>query len=284
MVYCEPQSPQLWMSQSNDGLNWSNTRAIDGQQAVVSALAVLGDKLVMAYTNASNSQLCVSQYTGSSGWSAPSGIRDNGPHAPALAVIDEWLCLAYSDQGSSQLWASRSRDAISWQDTITIADQTGSDPALSIISGALVIVYGDPQGSELWNTRSHGDDFAQHPPLSNVTQAMLQQNSNEQFYIDVNQSQFGGQPLSTAPLYYAIQDFDDAVELTYLVLYAHQTGQTARTRRAGTEFNCMLPDLGPHEGDLERFAITLTKGPNDSYTQTRVGLLMAKQPSTRPTR
>jgi hypothetical protein len=141
---------------------------------------------------------------------------------------------------------------------------------LSAISGVVVIAYGDPKGSQLWVTRSQGGDFAPHPPLSNLTQAMLQQNSNEQFYLTVNPSQHTGQPLPTAPLYYSVQEYDDAVEITYIILYAHQPGQTARALRAGTEFNCMLPDLGSHQGDLERLTVTLTKGENGTYTQSLV--------------
>jgi ubiquitin len=270
IVYCDPQKPQLWMSRSTDGLNWPNIDKIEGQQGGKPALAVFDDKLVMVYTNPRNSQLCVSQYTGSSGWTAPSKIRDKGPDAPALAVIDGWLCMAYSAKRSSQLWASRSRDSINWQDTITIADQKGANPALSVIMGMLVVAYCDPKGLQLFTVRSQGGDLAQHPPIPDVTQALLQRNSNEQFYIGVNPSQHGGQRLPTAPLYYAIQDYDDAVEIAYLTLYAYQGGQTVRARRAGTEFNCIIPNLGTHQGDLERMAVALTKGPNNSYTVTRV--------------
>lgn len=270
LVYRAPKKSELWTIESKDGLSWSNPSKIDGQQAVRPALAVFDDKLVMVYTNPRNSQLTISQYTGSSGWSTPTRIRDKGPDAPALGVIDGWLCMVYSDSLNSQLWASRSRDAITWQDTVPIFEETGSAPALSTIAGVLVMVYGDAKSSELWVTRSQGGDFAPRDPLSNVTQAMLQQNSSEQFFINVNPSQHSGQPLPTAPLYYAVQEYDDAIELTYIVLYAYQPGQTARARRAGTEFNCILPDLGSHQGDLERFAIILTKGADGSYTQSRV--------------
>jgi hypothetical protein len=99
---------------------------------------------------------------------------------------------------------------------------------------------------------------------------MLQQNSNEQFYIKVDPSQHSGQPLPTAPVYYAVQDYDDVIEIAYIVLYAYQGGQTARALRLGTEFNCVLPNLGTHQGDLERLAVTLLKREND-YSIARVG-------------
>lgn len=228
LVYRDPKNSRLWMSQSSDGLSWSNPRNIEGHQAIKPALIVFDGKLLMVSTNPRNSQLCMSRYTGSSRWSTPSKIRDMGPESPALGVIDGWLCMAYPDPRTSQLWVSRSRDAVSWQDTIPIPGQKGSDPALSAISGMVVIVYSDLKGSQLYVTRSHGGDFELHAPLSNVTQALLQQNSNEQFYLKVNPSQRPGQRLSAAPLYYAIQDYGDAIELTYLLLYAHQPGQTAR--------------------------------------------------------
>jgi len=269
VVYCDPKSPQIWASQSSDGLNWSNIHKIDGQQGKP-ALAVFNNKLVMVYTNPRNSQLCVSQYTTAAGWTAPSKISDKGPDAPVLAVFDSWLCMAYSAKNSSELWVTRSRDATTWQDTIKVLDKKGSDPALSAISGACVMVYRDSKGSQLLVTRSHGADFSQHPPISNVTQTILQQNSSEQFYVSVNPSQHTGQPLPTAPLYYSVQEYEDAVEITYIVLYAYQGGQTARARRLASEFNCLLPNLGTHQGDLERITMSLNKGANNTYTIARV--------------
>jgi len=275
VVYRDVGGSQLWMSQSNGSSSWSDPQRIEGQQAVKISLTVFNDKLVMVYTNARNSELCVSQYTSASGWNTPSKIRDKGAAAPALATIDGWLCTVFRDRKGSQLWASRSRDAITWQDTTPIVDQIGSKPALGVISGVLIIVYGenktcDTRPSQLWVTRSQGGDFSVHPPLGNVTQALLQQNSNEQFYIKVNPSQHSGQRLPTAPLYYAVQDHGNSVEITYIVLYAYQGGQTARGLRAGTEFNCVLPNLGTHQGDLERVTVMLTKGENNTYSVARV--------------
>ena len=272
VVYCDPKSPQIWTSQSSDGLNWSNIHKIDGHLATKPALAVFNNKLVMAYTNPRNSQLCISQYTTAAGWTAPSKIRDKGPDAPALAVVDGWLCMAYSAKKSSELGAWRSSDATTWQDTVKVLDEKGSDPALSAISGVCVLVYRDskPCSSQLFATRSPGADFAERPSISNVTQTTLQQNASEQFYLKVNPSQNAGQPLPTAPLYYSIQDYEDAVEITYVVMFAFQGGQTARARRLGSEFNCLLPNLGSHQGDLERITMTLKKGANDTYTIARV--------------
>jgi hypothetical protein len=271
VVYRDPKNSRLWRSQSSDGLTWSAPRTIDGQQAIEPTLTVFNEKLVLVYTDPRNSQLWMSQYTGSSGWSTPSKIGDKGPDRAALGVIDGWLCMAYPDPRSiSQLWASRSRDAVTWQDTAVIFDQRGSDPALCAIAGVVVIVYCDPKGSKLWVTRSQGGDFAPRNPVSNITQAILEQNTSEQFYLEVNISQRSGEPLPTSPLYCAVQEYDDAVQLTYLALYAFQPGQTCRARRAGTEFNCILANLGSHQGDLERFAIALKKGADGSLTPAQV--------------
>ena len=39
-----------------------------------------------------------------------------------------------------------------------------------------------------------------------------------------------------------------------------------RALRSGTEFNTILSTVGSHPGDLERFQVTLLKGPNSTYT------------------
>jgi hypothetical protein len=269
MVHLGLRDSQLSLSQSSDGLTWSNTQIIDGQTSSNPVLATFQDMLVMVYTDRRNSQLCVSRFT-SAGWSVPSKIQDKGPNVPALVVVNDWLYLTYTDPKDSQLWISRTCDAITWQDTIQIPDQKGSNPAMAVISDVLVVVYSNPRGSQLWVTHCPGGDIVPHPPISDVTPFMLQQNSSNQFYVRVNPSQHGGQPLPTAPLYYAIQEYDDAVEITYITLYAYQGGQTVLARRFFSEFLCLLPALGSHEGDLERMTVTLAKGPNDTYTISRV--------------
>jgi len=129
-------------------------------------------------------------------------------------------------------------------------------------------VYGDgkcpSKASQLWSTRALGGDFSVHPPLENPTQSTLRERSAEHYYVKVNPSQRTGQPLPTAPVYYAVQEYDDAINITYILVYAYQGGQTARALRAGTEFNCIIPNLGTHQGDLERLTVTLSKSRNEN--------------------
>jgi len=271
LIYCDPKNTKLWISSSSDGQNWTNPARIEGQQAYRPSLAIFDDKLTLVYTNPLGRQLYLSQYTTSSGWTAPSRIQNStsSGDASALATIDGWLCLVYPAWGGGNLWATRSRDAVTWQDPIPIRDQKSqSGASLAVISGILVIVYADGT-SQLWSTRAPGGDFSIHAPLDNLTQSTLRDHSVEHYYVKVNESQHGGQPLPTAPLYYAVQEYDDAIDLTYIVLYAYQGGQTARALRAGTEFNCIIPNLGTHQGDLERITVTLSKTA-DTYAVARV--------------
>ena len=278
LIYRDPKSTQLWMTSSADGQTWTNPAQIEGQHAYKPSLAVFNDKLSLVYTNPRNLQLSLSQYTTSSGWTTPSRIQDKGSSgsAPALDTIDGWLCLVYPLwRGGYQLWATRSRDGVTWQDPMPIPKQKSrSGASLAVISGILVIVYGDNTSSQLWSTRALGGDFSIHPPLDNLTQSILKDHPAEHYYVKVNQSQHAGQPLPTAPIYYAIQEYDDAIDITYIVLYAYQGGQTARALRAGTEFNCIIPDLGTHQGDLERVTVTLSKHANstgpDTYAVARL--------------
>ncbi|MDT7687442.1 MAG: hypothetical protein QOE46_201, partial [Acidobacteriota bacterium] len=106
--------------------------------------------------------------------------------------------------------------------------------------------------------------------VPNPTQATLQQYNAQNYYVAINQSQFAGE-LSAAPMYYAVQEYRDAVEISYLMLYAYQGGQTCRALRAGTEFNCIVKTLGIHQGDLERVVVTLLPTSDGQYRPFRVG-------------
>jgi hypothetical protein len=274
MVYRDSRGSQLWMSQSTDGTTW-NTRQIENQRASTLALTVFKDNVVLVYTGTGRGapSLWLSQYTPANEWNAPTPLpQQQGASVPALAVVGEWLCLIYSQVRASEFVATRSQDGVTWHDTRRIPGTKGSNLALSVLpdTNTLVCVYPDGETNELWSTRCLNGDFSEHTPIANLTQAILQQNSVENFWIEVNPTQYTGQALPTAPLYYAVQEDDEIAEIHYLILYPYQGGQTVSALRAGTEFNCVIPDLGTHQGDLERFAITLSKGKDKTYTILRV--------------
>lgn len=83
-------------------------------------------------------------------------------------------------------------------------------------------------------------------------------------YLQIDPVARTGQRLGEAPLYYLTQEWDDCLEIVYLVLYAFQGGQTARL--AGQDW--VLNDLGQHEGDLEWVSVLLHK---DLHTVLAVG-------------
>jgi hypothetical protein len=112
------------------------------------------------------------------------------------------------------------------------------------------------------------DESSWHFP--NPTQATLQQYHSSNYYVAINPTQFAGMGV-TAPMYYAVQEYSDAVEISYVMLYAYQGGQTCRALRAGTEFNCIVKTLGIHQGDLERVVVTLVPRKQGQYLALRVG-------------
>ncbi|AKU95748.1 hypothetical protein AKJ09_02412 [Labilithrix luteola] len=87
------------------------------------------------------------------------------------------------------------------------------------------------------------------------------------YVLEINPSQHSGMALVngavTAPMYYAIQEFIDCVEITYVMLFAYQGGQTIKGLRAGTEFYAILNDYGQHEGDYEEFVVRLVRHGDD---------------------
>ncbi|KAJ3289657.1 hypothetical protein HK104_007317 [Borealophlyctis nickersoniae] len=91
--------------------------------------------------------------------------------------------------------------------------------------------------------------------ISNATQDDLFNHPDDQSWIKINVSQWGGQPLPQAPMYYAVQEDVTQLYIHYLFLYAKQGGQTLRF--GGKDI--IIDNVGAHEGDLEHFLITLSK-------------------------
>lgn len=120
--------------------------------------------------------------------------------------------------------------------------------------------------------RSHSD-----PGLSiaSPTQLDLQANSGEAVYVEVNPSQYGGEVSEpagvTAPMYYALQQYPDVLEVSYVMLYAFQDGQTIRALPIDNEFDCILRTVGMHEGDIERVVLALVPAGTGGFEVSRVG-------------
>ena len=87
-------------------------------------------------------------------------------------------------------------------------------------------------------------------------------------YLDISCAGYGGN-LKEAPLYVAVQEWDYCFEITYLMLYAFQGPQTACWRLSRRPYDCLIDDLGRHQGDLEWVCVTLDK---QRLEPTEIGL------------
>ena len=270
MVYSHAISSQLWMSQSTDGSKWVNTQQIYGQYSSCPSIATLEDRVVMVYAESGidKFRIFVTFYD-RHGWTHPQVIDGQETAAPVLTTIGGWLFMVYSEPNlSSQFWASRSKDGIHWQNTMKITGQNGDVPALAVYNNTVYAVY--RVGRALWYTSCENGDLSIHEPIPNPSQATLGTHSSQSYYVQIDPAQYPGQPIPTAPMYYAVQEQGDSITIHYPILYANQTGQTCRALRAGTEFDLALETLGYHQGDLERFNITLQRS-NGKYTIVQVG-------------
>jgi len=271
MVYTHTLSHQLWMSESVDGYNWTNTRKIEGLLSSEASVVTFKDKVVMVYSHPAidDYHLFVTFYDSKHGWSDPKQIEGQETSVPVLTTIGEWIFMTYSDPKlSSRFWATRSLDGIHWQDTMEIPGQHGDVPSLAVYENIVYMAYRIDRN--LWSTSCENGDLTLHEPIHNPTQEDLGKYSNESYYVDINESQFPGQPIPDAPMYYAVQEQGDTVTIHYPILYADQSGQTCRALRVESEFDCALQTLGYHQGDLERYNITLKRN-GDSFTIVQAG-------------
>lgn len=157
MVYNDPATyGALWITQSSNGLNWSNTSLIAGQWAQgCVALAPLKDKLIMVYRSAFDSQLWVSEYNGTT-WDRTAKIENQTGNDPTITPVGNYLYLVYSDaNNNNQLYITRSLDGFTWTDTQRIDGQLGIGPSLEFFQQRqLVLVYSDGIGNgQLWVTQ-----------------------------------------------------------------------------------------------------------------------------------
>jgi hypothetical protein len=101
--------------------------------------------------------------------------------------------------------------------------------------------------------------FHRHQPK----QSDLAEFSEHKYFLDIDHAAWHGQPLDgkkvTAPMYVAAQEWDDCIEITYVMLYAYQGGQTCRGLKIGQHFNAITNDYGKHQGDLEWVTVQVSK-------------------------
>ena len=111
---------------------------------------------------------------------------------------------------------------------------------------------------EAGTLKSHSDSGLSIP---SPTQLDLQTHSGVDVYVEVNPSQYGGQVDGagdvTAPMYYAVQRSPDAIEISYVIVYAFQDGQTIRALPIDNAFDCIVRTVGMHQGDIERVVVAL---------------------------
>jgi hypothetical protein len=99
--------------------------------------------------------------------------------------------------------------------------------------------------------------------LSHPRQADLAVHCENRYYLDIEEAAHHGQPLVdshvAAPMYVAAQEWDDCIEITYVMLYAYQGGQTCLGLKPGHHFHAVVDDYGHHQGDLEWVSVLVSK-------------------------
>ena len=254
---------QLVVSSSGDGMTWSDVAYIPGQSTGTPALAVLGDTLWMVYTDSGSSQLWVTCTTDGLNWQPARQIAGQSTSVPALTLFNNALWMVYSDSDSSQLWVTTSSDGWNWhgadgqQPASQIDGQHTSIPAIAPFANRICMVYRDTNGPRLWASRSLDGWTWKPADIPAPTQDALAAHPSAEFYVAIAESQYPGEGL-TAPMYYAVQQFDDCVEVTYLLILAYNGHQTIDALRVGSTFYCILDDFARHQGDLERVTVTIS--------------------------
>jgi hypothetical protein len=203
-------------------------------------------------------------------WDRPASFstRMYSSAGPTAIVHGNLLHLFFKDATGFAIFHSVSPDGDHFGPPVMIGlDCDGQPQALSAGHGIYVTcVDSRGQNGIMFAVIS---DFA---GIQSPAQADLAAHSDGSHFLEVNPAAYRGQidkdGKITAPIYYTVQEAVDHVDITYIMLYANQSGQPSRALRAGTEFNCILETYGDHQGDLEWLVVRLSA---DLQTVKQVG-------------
>lgn len=223
MVYSSDRDSSTWQTESKNGWDWFNTRPIPGQEFDNACLITFKGKLHLMFAGGHGSDLYSFQYDLSSGnWN---GTKIEGQFAfnVALAPCQDWLVMVYSSNRSSQFYCSQSLDGFNWQDTQKIPGQNGSVPAFVTHGDRAYMIYAAQSDGQLYITSiSTEHRLTPFTPIDSPTQDDLMRHADEDYFVTVAESQWSGQPIPQAPMYYAVQETNERVEIHYIFLYAKQ--------------------------------------------------------------
>ncbi|MBJ7313512.1 Vps62-related protein [Rugamonas sp. CCM 8940] len=267
IVYTGNDSSQLYITTSSDGAQSWNCWEVPGNTSVP-AVTVYNNALWLVYSSSDGSELyCASSPDGVKWTTNP--IPKQTSSIPALATFNGALWIVYSDSDSSDMFVSTSTDGVSW--TVNpLGNQFTSVPALAVLGQTLCMVYPDstPSSSggghirQLWASCSQDGWDWQPSDIDNPTQQDMANHYAGQYHLNINEAAFTGEGLN-APMYYAVQNFSDYTEITYLLFFGFNGCQTVHIPIFGNDYECILYDYARHQGDLERVTIRISNDPGN---------------------
>ncbi|WP_437307083.1 Vps62-related protein [Sorangium sp. So ce388] len=259
MTYRDAHGTDIWVTSSADGNDWSrNFHKIGQQTRYYPALAVFRGQLWMAYSDQGSAEIWITSSADGNDWSKNFHKIGQQTGVPAMAAFKGELWMAYTGEHSSEIYVTSSADGNDWKWYRQIGQQT-SVPALATLNDQLCMTYTGATNSQLWATVSDDGLVWHRPDIPNPTQQAMLNNSSTRTYVDINPSQYPGEGL-TAPMYYAVQEFADHKEITYLILCAFNGPQTVYVN--AFDLKCTLADYARHPGDIERVTVRLEQGPD----------------------
>jgi hypothetical protein len=220
MVWSSLHDSNIWYVTSTDGLKWKivgKTGANTTTTPSVTTINVQGNKrMISVFTdNGGNGDVWSSYYPGGNGgWNSVQKIAGLNSDFPIVSSIpatmptgSDILFMAYnSAQGSpSQLSAARSTDltGVVWSAPFQLAEQQRGVPTtMTLFNNSMHIIY--QNNRNMFVASALSGDLATKNDSTNPTQQDLANNTESQWYVQINQSQNNGQPVGQAPMYYAV--------------------------------------------------------------------------------
>ena len=161
IVYTEADtgSAQLWVTWSNDFVNWSYQK-IPSQYAYGVALTAMGDKMFLVYSSYDDSHMKWSWTSNGTDWNIMDQVRgEDTNQTPALVTLDDTIfCVFSSSNHDSHLNITKYTEKEGWLNSWDVGQSAGqvtlaADPK----SGKLLMAFSETHSSQFWAVESIDD-------------------------------------------------------------------------------------------------------------------------------
>jgi len=164
---------QIVVCSSSDGLKWSSPKRLDKFTKGGPSLAVLEDRLLIAFVAKTNNDLLISWSADGFNWSQNLPLGHPTAFAPSLAAFNDRLWVAFVNENHNRAVEVSSSDRIGfWKPPVQVGpmNQT-SAPSLTAFNTKLWVAFRASDGGLLVSSSPDGNQWSKPNPIGQASKA-----------------------------------------------------------------------------------------------------------------